>query len=863
MANRRQTFLMAMGVETSGFRRGIREINRQLNSLKSTFKGFAGALGAGVGFTAFISSVKEVTVQLSTASATLKNVSSTNEEFASNQLFLDNLAKKYKQDIIALTQSFAQFHAAAEGTNMTLADQKKIYESLTRASANFHLSADRTNDMLLAVTQMMSKGKITAEELRRQLGNSLPGAFNKMAQAAQNMGLSKNIAEFENLMRQGKITSDVLVEFANVLDKSTQNIDLNSIQLQLNELKNTWTYFVKSADFESLYSSIIQKTNNLVVFLTRNIKLVSQMIDSAIQIYIYNKLTKALGYVKKSWTSLKSTFLGGGWIKLAVGGIITVVNLVDSWVSKLKEVKNQLKEISKIQNKDVREIKLYSLYNDTRAKIREYESDPNKVETYKKYKEYVERSKTNSEYTPVADNYRLKNPSLALYIRHLAGLAEIEKQLLELNPNAFDNGPSRSDYTPTESTSVPTTSGVKESDLVKALNKYQEKLAELNNQYANGIYTNEEYVDELNKLENDTWKAITAFGLFDDLLKQLPNNLKPVAQGIKDEASKNEVETSFKEYFDDLAKWSNYKRPKEEKRPTTFDYKKSDADIREEEVEYLQKFIDTLQDTIDNLKKGDYGKSQLAINEINQLEVLLKVKLENATDLEQLANVSQWLEDLKSAKKNVLSGLADGAKDVATAMERIRNGVKDVIDTVSDPDTSGWEKILAVVTTLASTFELITGMMETINTLKSAGIILQKIQNNEELKEGAIKAGLITQEGILKSEKIATAIASIFAGNGEIPIAGIAIAIAGVTAMIAGIVSARKYATGGIVGGSNYSGDKVLARVNSGEMILNGAQQKNLFDAVNNGFGGGNVRFIIKGKDLVGTIENYKQQLRG
>ena len=54
---------------------------------------------------------------------------------------------------------------------------RDIYEALTRAAGAYHMAADRTNDMMIAVTQMLSKGKVAAEELRRQLGNTLPGAF--------------------------------------------------------------------------------------------------------------------------------------------------------------------------------------------------------------------------------------------------------------------------------------------------------------------------------------------------------------------------------------------------------------------------------------------------------------------------------------------------------------------------------------------------------------------------------------------------------------------------------------------------------------------------------------------------------------
>ena len=55
-----------------------------------------------------------------------------------------------------------------------------------------------------------------------------------------------------------------------------------------------------------------------------------------------------------------------------------------------------------------------------------------------------------------------------------------------------------------------------------------------------------------------------------------------------------------------------------------------------------------------------------------------------------------------------------------------------------------------------------------------------------------------------------------------------------------GVPQIPTLATGGIIPGNNYSGDRVLARVNSGEMVMNGSQQQMLWDAIQNGeFGGG------------------------
>lgn len=71
-----------------------------------------------------------------------------------------------------------------------------------------------------------------------------------------------------------------------------------------------------------------------------------------------------------------------------------------------------------------------------------------------------------------------------------------------------------------------------------------------------------------------------------------------------------------------------------------------------------------------------------------------------------------------------------------------------------------------------------------------------------------------------------------------------------------------KFETGGIVGGTSFSGDKVLAAVNSGEMILNQRQQANLFDMLNNSFTNqlNTFEFKIKNDTLAATLNNYNRK---
>lgn len=84
-------------------------------------------------------------------------------------------------------------------------------------------------------------------------------------------------------------------------------------------------------------------------------------------------------------------------------------------------------------------------------------------------------------------------------------------------------------------------------------------------------------------------------------------------------------------------------------------------------------------------------------------------------------------------------------------------------------------------------------------------------------------------------------------------IAMTATALAGILGMVATAKSAfaGSYANGGIVPGTSYTGDKLWARVNSGERILTQQQWAGLTS-------GGTVKFVIEGSQLKGVLDNYE-----
>ena len=137
-------------------------------------------------------------------------------------------------------------------------------------------------------------------------------------------------------------------------------------------------------------------------------------------------------------------------------------------------------------------------------------------------------------------------------------------------------------------------------------------------------------------------------------------------------------------------------------------------------------------------------------------------------------------------------------------------------------------------------------------------------------------AQIIPQILSLIGAKQAEAMASGTASAAKLPypanlgaIASIIATVLSTFATISSVISgAEKHAGGGIVGGSNYHGDKILSYLDSGEMVLNKRQQNSLMNWIDNGLlpqrGGQNVVVtgVIRGTDLMLVQKNTSKVLR-
>lgn len=120
-----------------------------------------------------------------------------------------------------------------------------------------------------------------------------------------------------------------------------------------------------------------------------------------------------------------------------------------------------------------------------------------------------------------------------------------------------------------------------------------------------------------------------------------------------------------------------------------------------------------------------------------------------------------------------------------------------------------------------------------VSFLSTVGQAIPKILEMSGVKQADT---IVTNENT--TAELANGASRVISAHAGIPFVGIALGLAGVAAIIAAMSSMPKYATSGIVPGTSFTGDKVPALLNSGEMILNGSQQSNLFRMLNSGLYG-------------------------
>lgn len=216
-----------------------------------------------------------------------------------------------------LADQYGKFAVAANGTNFSSEATRKIFLSVAEAARVNKLSIAETSGVFLALTQMISKGKVNAQELRQQMGERLPGAFQIFANA-----IGVTTAKLDKMMEQGDILSseENLLKFATELDKRfgpQLSASLESVTTQIGRLQNNVfnaQLDVAESGFIASLSEALKNLNDF--FQSRDGEEFFQRIGATL-----GRFTTALSVVPKYFDQI--IFALQAFVAVKIGGVLS------------------------------------------------------------------------------------------------------------------------------------------------------------------------------------------------------------------------------------------------------------------------------------------------------------------------------------------------------------------------------------------------------------------------------------------------------------------------------------------------------------------------------------------------------------
>ena len=184
---------------------------------------------------------------------------------AQQMLFLRGAAGEAGVSISGITDDFVKFSASTKGANIPIEQSNALFQSLTRAASSLGLGAEKTGLALNALGQIASKGVVSMEELRQQLGDAIPGALSLTAK-----GLNITDGELIKLVETGQLAArDFFPAFTE---------GLKTMQGETDGARQTWERFKNVLSL----SAIAAESNGAMVLLTGTLKVFGGLLGSII-----------------------------------------------------------------------------------------------------------------------------------------------------------------------------------------------------------------------------------------------------------------------------------------------------------------------------------------------------------------------------------------------------------------------------------------------------------------------------------------------------------------------------------------------------------------------------------------------------
>lgn len=285
----------------------------------------------------------------------------------------------------------------------------------------------------------------------------------------------------------------------------------------------------------------------------------------------------------------------------------------------------------------------------------------------------------------------------------------------------------------------------------------------------------------------------------------------------------------------------------------------------------LNKQLSEAQAVLANLTPGtvewsaalaDVAEKQKAVTDLQDKMTTKTVKV-----------VSEF-DKMRESLDKFSSGLG-AVSTLGNALDNLKNIGEDLASAFSG-EMDAWDALMTVFNSGIGILETVVGVLDAINTLSELASTLSKKRIVEQGAETAAVVSGKASEAAANTTEAGTSMVAAGANTAQaaagasksvswIPIVGPILAVAAVAAVLGATLaamskakSAGKFAEGGVIGGNSFSGDKLTAQVNSGELILNRAQQSNIAAQLSAGDIGGSASTpYVSGENIVLGVNNY------
>ena len=234
--------------------KSVKGVGSEMLNLSSIAKSGAGLLAGFFALSkiqAFAGQILDATIKFDTLRKAINFTSGSMEVGSANFVFLTKIADQLGISLDAASRGFKTISGAASQAGYTNKQVQDIFLNTSKAVAAFGLNSEEANGVFQALSQIISKGVVSMEELRQQLGERLPGV---LAIAAQSVG--KTTEEFVKLVSSGKITErEFIIPFTNALGlMSEKAAGIDSTGKAVTRFKNAYDQLLislgRSADEE-------------------------------------------------------------------------------------------------------------------------------------------------------------------------------------------------------------------------------------------------------------------------------------------------------------------------------------------------------------------------------------------------------------------------------------------------------------------------------------------------------------------------------------------------------------------------------------------------------------------------------------